>query len=200
MKTNMKTIQQTITRTIPKLVISNDEFTDSPREWSNLGYFITCDRNYYSPDRHEVLETIVKRTGQEATSQAEHIKLIKIAINSLGGDKVKAIYPICKYEHSGVVYKLGSFSGFDYSNNGFYIITDKTAKELGVKPKDYEKVIKDELEVYNKYANGEVYQYCLYDDNGEVVESCGGFYNIDDIKAELPDEWKDENLQEYYKA
>lgn len=195
----MKTIKQTITKEIPKLEISHCDYTESPRKWSNLGYFITCDRNYHSPDRHEVLETIVKRTGQEATSQAEHMKLIKIAINSLGGDKVKAIYPICKYEHSGVVYKLGSFSGFDYSNNGFYIITDKTQKELGTDKKDFEKVIKEELEVYNKYANGEVYQYCLYDDNGEVADSCGGFYDIEDIREYLPEEWSKEDLTEYVK-
>jgi len=191
----MKTYTKTVEETKPKLVIEYDEDSTSPREWSNLGYFITIDRNYFSPDRNETLERIVKETGEEAGSQAEHIKMIKSSIEEDTDEKVIEVYPIVKYEHSGVSYSLCSSSGFDYSNNGFYIITDKTQKEIGTEAEDFEKVIKEELEVYNKYANGEVYQFCLYDDNGEVVDSCGGFYDIEDIRESLPEEWSKENLR-----
>jgi len=198
-KKYMKTItfKQEITK--PKLEISNDEFTNSPREWSNLGYFITVDRNYYSPDRNETLERIVKETGQEAGSQEEHMEMIKSAIEEDTDEKVLAIYPVVKYEHSGVSYSLGTVHNFDYSNNGFYIITEESQKELGTDKKDFEKVIKQELEVYNKYVNGEVYEFCLYDDNGEVADSCGGFYDIEDIREYLPEEWSKEDLTEYVK-
>ena len=116
------------------------------------------------------------------------------------GEKVLAIYPIVKYEHGGVVYKIGTIHGFDYSNNGFYIITEKTQEEMGTSKKDFEKVVKQELEVFNKWVNGEVYQYCLFDDDGEVVDSCGGYYDIEDIRAELPKEWEKEDLREYIKS
>lgn len=195
----MKTIKQTITKEIPKLEISYDNDTESPRSWSNLGWFITVDRNYHSPDKNEMIENVVKRTGEEATSQAEHMKLIKEELESESNIKVLAIYPIVKYEHSGVSYSLGTVHNFDYSNNGFYIITDKTAKELGTDKKDFEKVIKQELEVFNKWINGEVYSFCLYDDNGEVADSCGGFYDIEDIREYLPEEWSKEDLSEYIK-
>lgn len=195
----MKTITETITFTKPKLVIEYDEISDSPRSWSNLGYFITVDRDYYSPDRHPEYENIVKYTGEQAESQAEHIKLIKSAIEEDTDEKVLAIYPIVKYEHSGVVYKLGTIHNFDYSNNGFYIITEESRKELGTKKKDFEKVIKQELEVFNKWMNGEVYQFCLYDDQGEVENGCGGFYDIEDIREYLPEEWSKEDLTEYVK-
>lgn len=197
----MKTYTKQTTTTEPRLIITHDDDTTSPREDSNLGYFITVDRNYYSPDKHSVLEKIIKDSGEIATSQAEHIKLIKeyIELDYKGEEKVIAIYPIVKYEHSGVSYSLGSKKGFDYSNNGFYIITDKTQKETGIKAKDFEKFIKAELETYNSWVNGETYRFCLYDEQGEVIDSCGGFYDLKTIKEYLPEDWKDEDLTDYIK-
>ena len=191
----MKTYIKTTITTEPRLKIVHEEDSESPREWTNLGYFITQDKNYYSPDRNEALQAIIKISGDNAMSQAEHIAMIKKAYRA--EDKILAIYPIVKYEHSGVSYSLGTTHGFDYSNNGFYIITEKTQKEVGTKKKDWEKVIRQELEVYNQWCSGEVYRFTLYDKNGEVVDSCGGFYDIEDIRAELPKEWKHEDLTAY---
>ena len=75
--------------------------------------------------------------------------------------------------------------------------TIKSAKELGVEPEDFEKVIKQEIAVYNKYVNGEVYRFTLYNEAGEIEDSCCGFYNIEDIRDHLPEDWKDEDLDEY---
>lgn len=193
----MKTITKTYTKTINKLKITKDDCTSSPREWSNLGYFITCDMNHYSPDKNTTIQDILKETSEYASSQDNHIQLIKKEFIKQLGEKVIAIYPIVKYEHGGVVYSLGTKKGFDYSNNGFYIITDKQQKEYDTPKKDFETIIKQELDVYNKYMNGEVYSYVLYDDEGDVVDSCGGFYDIEDIRDSLPEEWKTETLSDY---
>jgi hypothetical protein len=190
----MKTYKTTIEK--PRLVIEYDEYCDSPREWSNLGYFITVDRNYESPDKFSDLQNIVKETGNEAGSQEEHIEMIKKQFTE---EKIIAIYPVVKYEHSGVVYRLGTAHGFDYSNNGFYIITDRTQKALCIEEKDFERVINDELERYNQWCNGEVYRFCLFDEQGEVEDSCCGFYSIEDIREHLPKEWHEEDLSEYIK-
>jgi len=193
----MKTYTKTIEKTGNRLEITHDESPDSPREWSNLGYFIAIDSNYQSPDENETLYEIIKETGQLAESQEKHIEEIKKQYEEETDEKVLAIYPVVKYEHSGVNYSLGTKHGFDYSNNGFYIITDKTQKETGTEEKDWEKVIEIELELYNKWANGEVYGFILFDENGEDLDSCGGFYNIEDIREHLSDEWKNEDLDEY---
>lgn len=192
----MKTYTKKITIENPRLKITYDDCPESPREWSNLGYFITQDRNYRSPDENAELQMVIKESGEQAQSQEEHMEIIK---RQYADEKIIAIYPIKKYEHSGVSYSLGSNFGFDYSNNGFYIITDKTQKEVGTKKKDFEKQIKDELETYNKWANGEVYRFELYDEKGNLEDSCCGFYDIEDIKDYLPKEWKNENLQDYFK-
>jgi len=194
---NMKTYTKTTVTKAPLLEIVPDVNPMNPREWDNLGYFITVDRNYHSPDQNPELEKIVKTTADEADNQAEHMELIKREIEDTTEEKVIAIYPVVKYEHSGISYSLGTKHGFDYSNNGFYIVTDKTSKLIGTEPKDFERVIKGELETYNKYANGTVYGFALYDDKGELVDSCSGFYDIEEIRGNLPEEWKDEDLSKY---
>lgn len=95
------------------------------------------------------------------------------------------------------MYRLGTAHGFDYSNNGFYIVTKKSAKRIGTKKKDFERVIKAEIDTYNKYINGEIYCWTLYNEQGEVEDSGGDYYDLEDIKAELPKEWKNEDLSKY---
>ena len=191
----MKTFKTTIEK--PILTISYDNYPSSPREWSNLGYFIVISKRYNSPDKNDFLYNIIKNTGDVANNQKHHIELIKEEIESSINEKVLAIYPISTYEHSGINYSLGNRHGFDYSNNGFYIVTDKTKAELGVEEKDFEAVIKAELEIYNQYCNGEVYRFELYDEEGNIVDSCSGFYSIDEIKEYLHEEFQDEDLEEY---
>lgn len=182
----------------PRLTITYDQTPESPRNWTNLGYFITKDSRHNSPDSHEGMERIVATTGDIADSQEHHIKLIKEEIEEQTDLKVLAIYPVTKYEHGGVSYSLGTRHGFDYSNNGFYIVTDKGQEEAGIKTKDFEKTIKAELAVFTQWCNGEVYQFTLYDNNGEHEDSCSGFYDIADIREHLPEEFKDEDLQDYF--
>lgn len=191
----MKTYKKTIEK--PLLEITNEEDPENPREWSNLGYFITIESDNYSPDNNDELHKIIKNTGKEATSQEKHIEMITEQYQEETGYHIEAIYPITKYKHGGTIYKLGQYHGFDYSNNGFYIITTETQKELGTKKKDFEKVINQELEVYNQFINGETYRFILYDKKGEHEDSCGGFYNIEHIREHLPKEWKKEDLTNY---
>lgn len=184
----------------PRLEIYNDEYAESPRiGWANIGYFITVDRKQSSPDENELIENIVRETGEMAQKQENHIKLIEKEIEAKTTEKVIAIFPIVKYEHSQILYKLGTKNGFDYSNNGFYIITDKTAKVLETKKEDFEEMIRQEIKRYNQWINGEIYAFTLYDEKGEIIESCHGFYDIEDIREYLPKEFKNEDLQKYEK-
>ena len=193
MKTYTKTIEGL------RLVIRHDEDAESPREWENLGHFITCESRYNSPDDNEDLKSLIQNLGDEAESVKDHVKKIKEEMPHNGYGKVLYIYPVYKYEHGGVAYHRGTAHGFDYSNCGFYIVTDKTIpgylKEAQSDAIEY--VIDSELETYTKWVNGEVYEFTLYDEDGNVENSCGGFYDVEDIREYLPDEWKDEDLTQY---
>ena len=194
----MKNYTKQTTITKPKLVIEYDEYAISPREDTNLGYFITVDSKMQSPDTNEQLENIMRVSGDEAQNQEDYIQIMANLINTETSEKVIAIYPITKCEHSGVSYSLGTKHGFDNSNNGFYIITDKTQEEIDVPTKDFEKIIKSELETYNQYINGEIFRFTLYDDKGEEEDTCSGFYDLEAIQQNLPSEWEDEDMEEYF--
>jgi len=197
----MKTYKKNIVEEKPRLEISYDHFADNPRNWSNIGYFITCDSKYNSPDYNEELVSLIQNTGDESRSLDEHIDKIKNEMMSKGYGKVIYITPIYKYEHGNIVYKRGTTVGFDISNNGFYIITDKTLKEYTAdkkQPINYlEEVIDSELETYTKWANGEVYCFTLYDEDGEMQDGYGDIYDLQEIKDGLPADWKDEKLEDY---
>lgn len=49
------------------------------------------------------------------------------------------------------------------------------------------KVFKDFLEVWQKCSDGDFYGYEVYDNYGETIDCCGGFWNTKDIKSYLPD-------------
>lgn len=193
----MKEYTKTITITEPRLIIRYEICPDSPREWSNLGYFISVDRRYKSPDNNEQLIKIVGETGEDAEDLENHKKLITERIEKEMGEKVLAIFPVCKYEHGGISYAIGTIFGFDYSNNGFYIITDKTQKEVGAEEKDFEKIAENEIATYNQYVNGEIYCFVLYNEKGEEDVVLSGIYDIEDIREYLDDSWKDEDLNDY---
>ena len=191
----MKTYTTTIEK--PRLVIKHDDSPESPREWDNLGYFITSERRYNCPDDNETIKRIVEETQYDVNNTQEHADAIKLEIEEQTGEKVLYIAPVYRYEHGNVLYRRGTASGFDCSNCGFYIVTDKTADVLGTPADRFESVIDGELETYTAYVNGEVYGFMLYDENGDCVESCWGFYDIDDIKESLPDEYKDDDMRDY---
>lgn len=198
----MKTYTKTETTIKPLLEIEYDEDPLSPREDSNLGYFITVDSRMHSPNSHKELQSIIEGTGKNADNLAHHIELMTKAIGEhLDIGKVITIYPICKYEHGGIVYSLGTQHGFDHSNNGFYIVMEETYRECfgkgKVNTKQLEKSIEVELDEYNKYVNGEMYRFTLYNKEGEVEDSCGSFYNIENIRDYLSEEWDDEDLNDY---
>jgi len=182
----------------PMLKISFDEMAENPRKYSdNIGYFITSESRCSSPDNNKTLINIVKETSKIVSNLEEHIKEICSLVKENLNEDVLYIQPITRYEHSGIEYILGKCSGWDYSLCGFYIVTNKTLGYSVVKLADIEKTIKAELKDYNQWANGEIYSFTLYDEDGEVVDSVCGFYDINDIHEHLPAEWQNENLQDY---
>jgi hypothetical protein len=198
----MKTYTKTTTVTLSKLVIERDIYCESPRTFcDNLGYFYTKENNYRSPDGDgSDIYKIMIESADDVPSVEEHIERMTKRINKETGEKVLAIYPVTRYEHSGgVVYSVGIKKGWDYSLCGFYIITDKTQKLLDIAPKDFEKVVAQELADYTKWVNGEVYRFTLYNDDGGIEDICGGFYSLEDIRDVLgtKEDWSKEDLEDY---
>lgn len=176
-----------------RLEIRFDTDSESPRYWSTIGKFITNERDYESPDKDEYLLDVIIQTYKNAGSLEEHIELIKKEFKD-----IVYIYPITRYEHGNNVYELWHSRGWDYSLCGFYIVTQEGIDEFGTKTEDEViKTIQAELDYYNHWVNGEVYRYCLHDENGEFQDACGSFYDIEEIRDHLPEEFSSEDLNDY---
>jgi len=181
----MKTFKRVVEK--PKLVIEHDQDSESPREYENLGVFVTSSSRYNSPDGEDNEEYRVMIDCADSSNADEHAERIKAELEA------KYVFPINKYEHSCVSYSIGTSSGFDNGVCGFYIVYEDISE------KEAEEIINEELKTYTQWCNGEVYGFTLYDDNGEIEDSCWSFYDIEDIRDSLPKEWEDENLYDYIK-
>jgi hypothetical protein len=197
----MKTYTVTKTFTEPLLKITYDYEAENPRKLKNLGHFMTLKRYYVGPDNDEELNKIIKQTLDYATSYRQHAKLIKKEYEKVTGDKVLKVYPVIStyiYEKGIVEYKLVEFEKNDKKITFFYVVTQKTADQLGVNKKNFKKTINRELKLYSSYKNKTLYKYTLYNENGEIIDKGCNFYDIEDIRKCLPRNWKSENLKEYF--
>lgn len=95
--------------------------------------------------------------------------------------------PLYVYEHSGISISTTPFScKWDSGKVGYIYITPKDAREeRGVKriTKKVREIILNDLnsqvQTYNTYLNGDVFRFEVFDEEGEEIDSCGGFYGSD---------------------
>lgn len=155
-----------------ELKISYDEFTESPRDWYNLGQICVSKSCRYCENEYEDSDSLTWYNESDDLKTLERRGYI--------------VLPLSVYDHSGVSIYIGSkCDAWDSGRLGWYIVSkEKVRKEYGVRrisPKLLEKVkaiLKSEVETFNHYINGEVYEFTLYH-NDEEVDSCGGFYEDD---------------------
>lgn len=103
------------------------------------------------------------------------------------------ILPVFMYDHGGITVSTKPFScRWDSGQVGYTFITrEDFTKEYGEvtlgnvqeKTAKAESLLIAELEVYSKYLEGDIYQYIIMK-NGEIMDSLGGFYDLDDCKKE----------------
>lgn len=160
------------------IVIKYDKDADSPREWSNLGKLFLRTRSV---------------NNQECTEDEMRSARVRV--------------PVYKYEHSGIVLKA-SLNGnpfscpWDSCMAGYIVASaEDIRKEYNVKritKKVVEKVVdvlEGEIDTYSQWIEGEVYGFEIYrvsddvDDDcveqeGEWVDSCWGFYSVEDAVAD----------------
>ncbi len=187
----MKTIQ--MTKEVPQLKINYSTEIESPRNDDTICLLVL--KGCYG-DKNEELQRLLNETYRKATSAPHHLELMRDEVSKIYGNVVYSDF-ITKYEHSSVCLKRGLYKGFDYGLIGFVFVTDRHVQSFGVASDNIEKLVDNELQTYNQWLNGEIYEYRLYNNEGEVIESCSGFYDIDSIKEYLPKEWQHEDMKQY---
>lgn len=154
-----------------------DMYPESPREWDNLGTMLTWTSRYSSPDDNPF------KTPMDFSAAISDDKYI--------------ILPVYKYEHGQVAYSTVSFVGrahhaeWDSGQVGWiYVSKAKVRREYGwhritqSRQEFIKNLLKGEVEDYSCYANGAVYAYQIVDIFGDVLDFCGGFYDMDECLEE----------------
>jgi len=162
---------ETIEHNNKTIHIAYDDMPESPREWDNLGTFALF-HNRYTLANEEDLS--IEET-QEIAESNEYL-----ALN------------VYMYDHSGIALSCSPFScPWDSGQVGIiYISKEKIRKEYNVKRISKQlkarifQYLESEVAVYSSYLNGEIYSFFIEDEIGEIVDSCGGFYSLEDAKSE----------------
>jgi hypothetical protein len=162
------------------LEVTQDEYPNNPRHDDNLSTMVCFHNRYSLGDKHTYKH-------QDYSGWAEMEKAI------IKNEKPAVILPLYLYDHSGITISTTPFScKWDSGQIGFVFISkDKVKNDYGVKrvtKKEIEKVTKvllAELETYDLYMRGEVYGYTLINENGEIEDSCFGYYGVESILDEF---------------
>lgn len=154
-----------------------DEFSESPREWDNLGTIYSNHRDY-DFDGHKIDEL-----GYDADE-----------IN----ETLKGMYwlPIYAYIHSGITISTSNakYPYNDSWDSGLFgiIAVPKDNKEIA-SFKTEENVyncLRGEIATLDEYLRGYCYGYRVTNKYGEEVESCWGFIGEDVVELEIIPEAK----------
>jgi hypothetical protein len=167
--------------------ISQDETPDNPRNWDNLGTLCLFHNRY----------TVANETDLDSDDYLGWADL-KAAIVKEYDPAV--ILPVYAYDHSCFVLstqieRTWWHAAWDSGQLGFAFISRKDAlRDFGWKVITKKRLavltdlLKAELHIYSQWINGDVYEYVIRDEDGDVISSCGGFYNEDDALAAAKDE------------
>ena len=150
--------------------VYHDDCPDDPRDWDNLGTMVCWHSRYDLGDeqpRYDAREWYNEEI-----------------------DGIAVILPLYLYDHSGIGMSTSNSRypfncRWDSGQVGWiYATKEKVRREYGLQRISKKalgrarEVLRIEVEVYNDYISGQTYCYAVMDREGEVVDSCGGFYAL----------------------
>jgi len=164
--------------------VTHDETPESPRSWSNLGIMVCRHRRYTLGDS-QIADYYLNRNGDSIGIDSK--ASFQEWQEELSGDKIALILPIFMYEHGGISLSTSSYGDKWDSGQVGYIFATRTQIKNEYNVKNITKktlelvseVLTAEVEVYGKYVNGSCYHYEVMD-GSETVDSCGGYYDVDE--------------------
>lgn len=97
---------------------------------------------------------------------------------------IALLFPIYLYDHSGITVSHSPFGcPWDSGQIGWHYMTkDVLEQEFGGDKQRAEDYMDAQLKVYNDYLRGDVWLFVIEDEEGNVVDSCSGFYGDEAVK------------------
>jgi hypothetical protein len=166
------------------VVICTDPDPMNPRtEYDNLTRLFCWHRHYNLGDNKK---NYGMSDGEPLTAK-ELIRLLKSR-----GEKVMAILPLYLYDHSGISMSTGAFGDrWDSGQVGWGVVLASDAEKMGCVGETkydkafFEEAIKGDVETYDQYLTNSVYGFQIEGQDGEVIDSCWGFFGeLDYVRSE----------------
>lgn len=167
---------------------------DSPRDWDNLS--IIASKNFQGDET--IADPIDWLTDKLGWSESYVSRIASNLDADYYSDEVRVFLeqeffskfvalPLYKYEHSGIALATTPFQcRWDSGQIGYIYTTKEKMREnwsikriTEQKRQQAFKILESELEVFGQYISGEVYGFDIEDEDGNSVDSCGGFYGDD---------------------
>lgn len=176
---------QTIEHNDHAIEIYYDEWPESPRDWENLCDFVFFHKRYSLPNE-------LGMDSERYDSWEEMERDIRKK------NDVLFVLPVSMYDHGGVSLSIGGPScPWDSGYIGFIVAQkQKVRNAYGIKritQKHKQRALRQaesELRTFDQYVNGEVFDFIVRDGNGDIVDSCGGFFGCDHEASGLLDQAK----------
>lgn len=163
--------------------IYQDEDPESPRDWDNTGVLVCFHRRYQLGDK------------DHGYYEADFTGWDDLRTTIIRNHNPVVILPLGLIDHSGISMYVGSEAhwcdpgGWDSGQVGFAFVSRATAlKEWGNKRVTKrvrelaEKCLRGQIESYDQYLRGDVYGYTITGENEEPLDSCWGFFGIEQVK------------------
>lgn len=156
------------------LRIESDPDATTPREWDTVGVMICFHKKYRLGDPHNLkLGDFADWDEIEAHLREQY--------------SIFELLPLYLYDHSGITMSTNAFScPWDSGRVGFIFMTEETAqKEVSSSMTDAEHhvhartFLDSEVRVYSQYIEGDVWYWMLEDEEGNVIDSCSGYYGYE---------------------
>ena len=150
-----------------------DEHPDNPRDWDNASKLVCWHRDYTLGDE------------QPSASPEEWLEDYKAA------NPGALVVPVYMYEHGGIALNTGGFScPWDSGQCGYAVISAADMAKEWPALEGEERLaaaracIDSEVETYSAFCNGDVYGYRIYNNEGEHLDSCYGYYGTQEALKE----------------
>jgi hypothetical protein len=151
-----------------KIVVTRDQYPESPRKWDNLGRIVHWSKRYNLGEEQVRFET-----------RAEHQEF-----EEQMGEHPVAL-PLYLYDHGTLSISTGSFHtawdsgrvGYVYASREDILKNFPEWKRITKRRKKLvRKILESEIETFDMYIRGEVYGYHIVTPSGETIPGYYGFY------------------------
>ena len=177
-----------------KITIKPDEYSDNPLEYTPE-IIVACKHRRYNLGNMRLNDLL---SQYDYNGDYDNLKEIMDYMSTYG-----TVFPVSMTDHSYLSVYVGKpMDRWDSGYIGIVFIQSSDMSKYGYTESDINNI----LDTYTQYLNSEVYTYVVekYTSDGmEYVNSCCGYYDIDDCKEDaltnVPESDKD-NIEFVYLA